>query len=73
MEEKNQKFHEKKLTAIKGAIEHSTAPKIQSFLNAAIGVIVAEVKHTTRSEQLNEKMNIFCTVCSVLKDCILEI
>lgn len=64
------KKKKKKLTAIKGAIEHSTAPNIHSFLNAVIGVIVAEVKHTTRSEQLNEKMNILGTVCSVLKHCI---
>lgn len=54
------------LTAMKGAIEHKVEPKIHSFLNADIGVIVADVQQTTKSEQLSEKMNIFGTVCNVL-------
>lgn len=48
-------------------MEHSVAPKTHSFLKAVMGVIVADVQHTTRSEQLNEKMNILGTVCNVLK------
>lgn len=52
---------------MKGATEQRKAPKTQSFLNAVIGVIVAEVQQTTISEQLSEKMNMFGTVWRALK------
>lgn len=56
----------KNLTAINGATEHKNEPNNHSFTNAVIGVIVADVQHTTISEQLNENINIFGTVWSDL-------
>lgn len=47
-----------------GATEQMTGPNIQLLLNAVNGVIVADVKQTTMSEQLSEKMNMFGTVCN---------
>lgn len=55
------------LTAIKGAMEQSNGPNNHSFRKAVIGVIVADVQHTTKSEQLREKMNMFGTVCRLLQ------
>lgn len=52
---------------MKGAMEQSVTPKSHSFLKAVIGVIVADMQHTTTSEQLNENMNKFGTVCNDLK------
>lgn len=50
------------LTAMNGAIRHKASPKIHSFLNAVIGVIVADVQHTTISEHDKERINRFGTV-----------
>ena len=47
---------------MKGAIRQSASPKIHSFLNAVIGVIVADVQHTTISEHDKERMKRFGTV-----------
>jgi hypothetical protein len=48
--------------AMKGATEHKNDPKSHSFTNPVMGVIVAEVQHTTISEHDNENINIFGTV-----------
>lgn len=53
-------------TAIKGATEHRVAPNIHIFLNAVIGVIVADVQQTIKSEQLKAKIKKFGTIWRLL-------